>query len=509
MALKSSFTGDITDLQRSTQAARDEFRQVGAEAGKTSRELRAAGSAFDGTRLEGQALRAARGVEKVGGVTRLTTRELQQVSRTVNEAMQKFDAMGVRAPAAVQKLSRELQQAQRSASGMSTSVSQALGAFSSGPGIGAGAGVGLAAITSMGSALREVASQGAKLGPLRQGFDLMQGGAEAAQRQLDRMRLTTRGLVDDLALMTAANRGALLGLTDMGIDMAELAGIATTLGRAVGQDAAKSTDDLTVALARQSPMILDNLGIKMSLSDANALRLALGQASAHGLSTYGWSRNGSAWDLPDLFDLQARIEQHAATWPRDEVFFEIAAGTSKGGADDGRLLMTPEGFTFIGDTRRETAWEDVYHLAWGTPISVAMIRCGTWRFSDTAANPLRGSGSPIRPPPSKRTSSPRLSCAASVRRQHAQYPIHSPPMSWARAIDRTHSSLWHRRWDRTGNSSRRSCQSQRIRTTAMPSKSASRLRTSMSDTSPACSPLDFTTASPSAIERPLFTSVPG
>src|SRR5690606_27675895 len=206
MALKSSFTGDITDLQRSTQQVRDEFRQVGTEAGKTSRELRAAGSAFDGTRLEGQALRAARGVEKVGGVTRLTTRELQQVSRTVNEAMQKFDAMGVRAPAAVQKLSRELQQAQRSASGMSTSVSQALGAFSSGLGIGAGAGVGLAAITSMGSALREVASQGAKLGPLRQGFDLMQGGAEAAQRQLDRMRLTTRGLVDDLALMTAANR---------------------------------------------------------------------------------------------------------------------------------------------------------------------------------------------------------------------------------------------------------------------------------------------------------------
>src|SRR5690606_15901001 len=108
-----------------------------------------------------------------------------------------------------------------------------------------------------------------------------------------------------------------------------------------------------------------NVRIKMSLSGANALRLALGQASAPGLSTYGWSRNGSAWDLPDLFDLQARIEQHAATWPRDEVFFEIAAGTSKGGADDGRLLMTPEGFTFIGDTRREMAWEDVYHLATG------------------------------------------------------------------------------------------------------------------------------------------------
>src|SRR5690606_1745971 len=50
----------------------------------------------------------------------------------------------------------------------------------------------------------------------------------------------------------------------------EVARVATILGRAVGQDATKSVDDLTVALARQSPMILDNLGVKMNLTEATA-----------------------------------------------------------------------------------------------------------------------------------------------------------------------------------------------------------------------------------------------
>lgn len=112
MPLKTSFTGDISDLQRSTRAARDEFRQVGAEAGKTSRELRAAGSAFDGTKLEGQALRAVRGIERIGGVTRLTDTEIRRNSHTLSELLQKYDRMGVQAPAALLRVNAELQKQQ-------------------------------------------------------------------------------------------------------------------------------------------------------------------------------------------------------------------------------------------------------------------------------------------------------------------------------------------------------------------------------------------------------------
>lgn len=280
MPLKTSFTGDASDLQRSTRAVRDEFRQVGAEAGKTSRELKAAGSAFDGTRLEGAALKAVRGVERVGGASRLTARELQQVSRIIQEATEKGQRLGVAVAPQIQRLARELQTVQREAQRTSTSLSEMLasgrgatasrGLLGGGLVAGVGAGIGLGALVAASSALKDIAATGTQLGPIRQGFDAMQGGGERASQTLQRMRVATRGLVDDLSLMQAANRGVLLGLTDMGIDMAEVARVATVLGRAVGQDAAKSTDDLTVALARQSPMILDNLGIKLNLSEANA-----------------------------------------------------------------------------------------------------------------------------------------------------------------------------------------------------------------------------------------------
>ncbi len=61
--------------------------------------------------------------------------------------------------------------------------------------------------------------------------------------------------------MRAANQAMLLGVVDSEEQFGELAQIAISLGRAMGQDATKSLEDLTTALGRQSNLILDNLGI--------------------------------------------------------------------------------------------------------------------------------------------------------------------------------------------------------------------------------------------------------
>lgn len=118
--------------------------------------------------------------------------------------------------------------------------------------------------------LRDAAAQGQQLSALSRPFEALQGGADRAAETLGKMRTATRGLVSEVALLEAANKAQLLGLTDLGLDLGDLAGVATTLGRAMGQGAAKSVDDLTTALGRQSPMILDNLGISVSLEKANA-----------------------------------------------------------------------------------------------------------------------------------------------------------------------------------------------------------------------------------------------
>jgi hypothetical protein len=51
--------------------------------------------------------------------------------------------------------------------------------------------------------------------------------------------------------------------------MGDLANTARVLGKAMGQDATKSLDDLITALGRSSPMILDNLGLTVKVGEAN------------------------------------------------------------------------------------------------------------------------------------------------------------------------------------------------------------------------------------------------
>lgn len=74
--------------------------------------------------------------------------------------------------------------------------------------------------------------------------------------------------IDRLTALEASNKAMMFGVVESQGQMEELTRIAVTLGAAMGQDATKSLDDLTVALGRQSPMILDNLGITLKLEEA-------------------------------------------------------------------------------------------------------------------------------------------------------------------------------------------------------------------------------------------------
>ncbi len=66
--------------------------------------------------------------------------------------------------------------------------------------------------------------------------------------------------------MQKANQAVLLGLPIEGFD--QLAANAIKLGRAMGIDALKSVDSLTLGVGRQSKLILDNLGIIVNAEDA-------------------------------------------------------------------------------------------------------------------------------------------------------------------------------------------------------------------------------------------------
>lgn len=94
-------------------------------------------------------------------------------------------------------------------------------------------------------------------------------------------RSATKGLISDFEIMQAANKALLLGLPVTAKEMATLAQTAVVLGRAMGQEAAKSLDDLTIALGRGSPRILDNLGLIVRESEAHrAFAASVGKSTA-------------------------------------------------------------------------------------------------------------------------------------------------------------------------------------------------------------------------------------
>lgn len=128
-----------------------------------------------------------------------------------------------------------------------------------------------AAALAAAAALKAIIERGSEFERVEHAFRSLAGGAEASTDTLEGMRAASQGLIKDYDLMLQANRAILfdLGLTDE--QMATLTETALTLGRAMGIGPAKALSDLTLALGRESPRILDNLGIILKVGDANEI----------------------------------------------------------------------------------------------------------------------------------------------------------------------------------------------------------------------------------------------
>lgn len=132
------------------------------------------------------------------------------------------------------------------------------------------AGLATQAITGFVGAIGTLITKGTQLPAIRGSFEALTGAMKInAATMLGEMRRGTDSLVSDLDLMQSANKALLLGLPVTSKTMGELATTARVLGKAMGQDATKSLDDLITALGRSSPMILDNLGLTVKVGEAN------------------------------------------------------------------------------------------------------------------------------------------------------------------------------------------------------------------------------------------------
>lgn len=90
----------------------------------------------------------------------------------------------------------------------------------------------------------------------------------AGRAIVESIQAASQGTISQVNAMRAANQAMLLGVAKNEEEFSELARIAVVLGRAMGQDANKSIEDLTIGIGRQSRLILDNLGLMVNAEAA-------------------------------------------------------------------------------------------------------------------------------------------------------------------------------------------------------------------------------------------------
>jgi transposase len=280
MPLTATFKADFSSFQDAISKAQGSLSAFDGDAKKVERSLGTMMDRFSGRKAAEEAMTLTKAINEIGGATALTGKELNQVNVILGEAIKKYQALGEEAPADMKQLAAETSKAAKATKDMedaakknenALSLSQKASNLLTGAfGQFTAAGLATTAITKLTDGIMGFIDTGTKLPAIQNAFDRLAGGVhQSSSAMLASMQTGTEGLVTDFELMQAGNKAMLLGLPVTTQSMGQLAETATKLGRAMGQDATKSFDDLITALGRSSPMILDNLGLTVKVGEAN------------------------------------------------------------------------------------------------------------------------------------------------------------------------------------------------------------------------------------------------
>ena len=131
-----------------------------------------------------------------------------------------------------------------------------------------GVSFGILAIRQIGRVTFQLAKLGAQVDTLNSSFKLMaeKRGADSVA-VMNEMSKAAGGLMSQTQLLITANRSMALGIP---IDkMGELIEVSRKAARVLGTDVGFMVESLSVGLGRQSRLMLDNLGIILSVEEAN------------------------------------------------------------------------------------------------------------------------------------------------------------------------------------------------------------------------------------------------
>jgi hypothetical protein len=134
MALSATFTANFASFYDAVDKAEAKLKDFGQGADKVGGRLNALANSFSGQKIIQDATLMAKAVEEIGGVTKLTDKELARLGATANEAVAKMKALGMDVPKNLQQIADTTKKAQTATTdwlGTLTKIAGAVGiAFS-------------------------------------------------------------------------------------------------------------------------------------------------------------------------------------------------------------------------------------------------------------------------------------------------------------------------------------------------------------------------------------------
>jgi len=113
MALSATFTANFASFYDAVNKATATLKDFGDGADKVGKRLDTLSNQFSGRQIVQEATIMAKAVEDIGGVSKLTEKELARLGATTNEAVSKMKALGMEVPQNLQKIADQTKDANK------------------------------------------------------------------------------------------------------------------------------------------------------------------------------------------------------------------------------------------------------------------------------------------------------------------------------------------------------------------------------------------------------------
>src|SRR5262245_12958360 len=122
MAIQATFAADFSDFQNAVAKAEVSLKSFQGNAGKVENSLTRMANSFSGVKVVQEATLAAEAIERIGGVSKLTEKELERVSAQAKEAADKLRALGQNVPEKIERLATSTRKTGDAMSGAAKSI---------------------------------------------------------------------------------------------------------------------------------------------------------------------------------------------------------------------------------------------------------------------------------------------------------------------------------------------------------------------------------------------------